>query len=693
MDFTFASDRYEQELNNSEKQVNSFFEELKNNPQGIMFYRNSQAKLSKKIMEAIKDNKILLMEAGVGIGKTFGYLIPIFYTHDNVTSFDKIIISTSSIALQEQLLRDIDTVSKMLGIEIKYGIAKGINNYACLKKIEDIRYGYRTDKETKEIMDRLATEIRKIRSSDKADLREFSEDIWERVQLRNRGKCSNCDYSRRCPYYLQQENLKVSNIIVTNHAYMAYNATNGGELVQDADFVVYDEAHKLPETIRSINEGELRIDEIKDLIRDINTLLNYRYSNEIITYNSRDNRKNNNSILFDALDNLFSRVMASASKNFFESQKKIGDNGSYSVTDGGRIGFWFTPSVKENIGIVVKELEKIFLEITSYKNKNKIKIDDKILAKLKSIYMIFKDMQKCEESNNVYWASYYAKNRISINYVSKDITKTSEQLFFDNNIPQIMLSGTLDAPNDYQIIDTELSLTQQAVLNDKDIDKSETYSSPYNYKDNALFYYDETLPPPNKSIEYKKELASKVSELIRATNGKALVLFTSKKTMNDVYDALKNEEFPFELLLQTDNNTAEVKEHFIKDTDSCLFATGAFWEGIDIKGPSLSNVIITQLPFETYDAVNQYLSKNNTNENTAIHIPKMVMKLTQGVGRLIRSSTDTGIVCCIDSRTKTYLDAIKKSIPIPTITSDMKDVYDFIDSKILVSDDKGNELK
>ena len=161
-----------------------------------MIYRESQARLSKKIMEAIKDNKILLMEAGVGIGKTFGYLIPIFYTHDNVTSFDKVIISTSSIALQEQLLRDIDTVSKMLGIEIKYGIAKGINNYACLKKIEDIRYGYRIDKETKEIMDRLASEIRRIKSSDKADLREFSEDIWERVQLRNRGKCSNCDYSR-----------------------------------------------------------------------------------------------------------------------------------------------------------------------------------------------------------------------------------------------------------------------------------------------------------------------------------------------------------------------------------------------------------------------------------------------------------------------------------------------------------------
>ena len=90
------------------------------------------------------------------------------------------------------------------------------------------------------------------------------------------------------------------------------------------------------------------------------------------------------------------------------------------------------------------------------------------------------------------------------------------------------------------------------------------------------------------------------------TNGKALILFTSKKTMNTVYEILKQEEFPFELLLQTDNNATEIKEQFSKDTDSCLFATGAFWEGIDIKGKSLSNLIITRLPFDQVDAVTQY---------------------------------------------------------------------------------------
>lgn len=693
MQYTFASDRYADELEKTESEVNTFFEKLQQKPTGIMTYRDNQANLSKEIMRAIKDNKILLMEAGVGIGKTFSYLIPIFYTYDNVTSFDKVIISTSSIALQEQLLKDIDLVSKMLGIEIKYGIAKGINNYACLKKIEDLRYEYKIEPETKEMLTRLSAEIRKIKSSDKEDLIQFSEEIWEKVQLRNRGACSNCTYSRRCPYYLQQESLKISNIIVTNHAYMVYNATNDGEIVQGADLVVYDEAHKLSEIVRGINEGELRIDEIKDLIREINTLLNFRYSSDKITLNNRDGSKNNNYVIFEALETLFSKVMSSASKNFIESQKKIGDNGAYLVTDGGRIGFWFTKTVRENIEIIVKELEKLFVEIMAYKNKYKTKIDDKIINKLKNIYMIFKDMQKYDESTNIYWANYYAKNRISIRFAPKNIEKISEQIFFEDNIPQIMLSGTLDAPNDYKIFDDELSLTSLSLLHDKEIESSSRYESPYNYQENALFYYDETLPSPNKSPEYKQDLASKISELIRATNGKALILFTSKKTMNDVYDIIKKEEFPFELLLQTDDNTAEIKERFTKDTDSCLFATGAFWEGIDIKGPSLSNVIITQLPFETYDAVNQYLSKNNMNKNGAIHIPKMVMKLTQGVGRLIRSSTDTGIVCCLDSRTKTYLDSIKKSIPIPIVTNDMKDVYTFIDNKILKTPVRENELK
>lgn len=664
------------------KEVNSFFEELDNQPIVDISYRESQHDLSLDIMRAIRDNKILLLQAGVGIGKTFGYLIPIFYSIKNVREFNKVVISTSTIALQKQLIGDIDKVSKMLGMEIKYGIAKGVNNYACVKRIDEALLGYNISEETKEILNGLRRDIRRKKSSDIEDLKALSEEVWEQVKLRNRGHCSNCSYSKNgsCPYYLQSKELESSNIIVTNHANMIYNLKHNTELVSDIDLAVYDEAHKLAENIRGISEKELNLNNIKELIRIISTLINHRYSkNSIISLN---NGIRDNSNLFTHLDKLFSRIMASASKNFFETEKSLGNKGAYKVTDGGRIGFWVTDSVREHLSIVLNELKKLIKEIKNYESKFGANLNKYLVDELNRIYNILFDLSLGNNSKNIYWATYHSNNKISIKYTPKEIAEDINKIF-GSNIPNILLSGTMDANNNYGIPYNELHLDS---LTGKTIEKGRILESPYNYQENSLFYYTASLPKPSKDNNYIFELALKISELIRSTNGKSLILFTSKKTMNDVYKLLKEEDFPFDLLIQTDSNSTDIKNEFASNVNSCLFATGVFWEGIDIKGESLSNVIITQLPFETYDAVNQYLSKNYVDKNSTIHIPKMVMKLTQGIGRLIRSDKDTGIVCCLDSRIEGYLRQISTSIPFP-ITNDDKQLYSFIDEKILHKSD------
>ena len=178
-------------------------------------------------------------------------------------------------------------------------------------------------------------------------------------------------------------------------------------------------------------------------------------------------------------------------------------------------------------------------------------------------------------------------------------------------------------------------------------------------------------------------------------NGKALILFTSKKTMNSVYELLSSDNFPFKLLLQTETNTNEIKEEFARDTDSCLFATGAFWEGIDIKGKSLSNLIITRLPFDQVDAITQSkASKYAKNEQfKQVYFPNMLTKFRQAIGRLIRSDNDTGIVCCLDSRFANYKDAIASSIPMTNYTTDKNIAYEFVDNKILKQSEKQNYKK
>ena len=683
MSSIWAEDRQLQEKWQALRETNSFFEDLSNHPKddysiNTVTYRESQHDLSLDIMRAIRDNKILLLQAGVGIGKTFGYLIPIFYSFKNVRKFNKVIISTSTIALQKQLIGDIERVSHMLGINVTYGIAKGVNNYACVKRIDELIGMYGISDEVKEILNGLKREIRRTKSSDIEDLKKLSEKVWEQVKLKNRGLCSNCSYSKNgsCPYYLHNQEIESSNIIVTNHANMVYHLTRNTSLVEGVNFAVYDEAHKLAENIRGISEKELDLKSIKELIRTISTLISHRYSkNDIIGLNSgmRDNSK-----LFLDLKQLFYYVMENARENFKSAEKKLGNQGAYKVTDGGRIGFRVTDSVKNHLNVVIKELKKLREEIKQYESRFGANISKNLLDELDRIYNVLYDLSLGDNSKNIYWASYYSNNRISIKYTPKEIKEDIGKIF-GAAIPNVLLSGTMDAINNYGIPYNELYLDS---LTGKTIERGRTFDSPYNYKENSLFYYTTSLPKPSKDDKYITDLAAKISELIRSTNGKALILFTSKKTMKSVYDSLKKENFPFEILIQTDSNSSDIKNQFASNVNSCLLATGAFWEGIDIKGESLSNVIITQLPFETYDAVNQYLSRNYVDKNSTIHIPKMVMKLTQGIGRLIRSDKDTGIVCCLDSRIEGYLPQIKASIPFP-ITNDVKELYKFIDEKIL----------
>ncbi len=206
------------------------------------------------------------------------------------------------------------------------------------------------------------------------------------------------------------------------------------------------------------------------------------------------------------------------------------------------------------------------------------------------------------------------------------------------------------------------------------------YCSPYDYNTNSLFYYDKTIVNPNDNYKkYVLDLALKVSELIRMTNGRALILFTAKSTMRSVYKALLQEEFDFPLFMQGTMSDAQICQKFEKNVKSCLFATGAFWEGIDVAGKSLCNVIITRLPFDSVDAITESKALEFSKKEAfkMVYLNNMVQKLAQGTGRLIRSNRDKGIVCCLDSRVVKYIEIIKNCTPYCNFTTDLNEIYEF----------------
>ena len=674
---------------NTDKYFNDLYEQI-NDIEVIekerLTYREGQHNFALDVMDTIRNKKLLLIQAGVGIGKSYGYLIPTFYTYKGIKNFNKIVISTSSIALQHQLLKDIDTISKMLDIKIDVSIAKGIKNYACIKRIESHINSHSTHDDRKEILKNILSNIEKVNSCDRSDLESISENVWNSIQLSSRGYCSNCTYITHCEFHKLSKKQKDSNIIITNHANYINNILTDGVVTQNTDMVIFDEAHKLEENIINVNKGEIKLAKLfKDLQKIYNLMgLTYAidYYDEYDEYDEYDDELNK--IKYN-LRYLFSSIKRSAEAIFNQNNRN-----NHSVIDGDRMQFKINKTILSNIEKSRKDISMLLSRLDEFKklnrttnNKNLLNTINLYITKLEKIYNLLNDMKLGNKSKNLYWVSFFNIDSINLGYVKKDHSEVTTKIF-SNKIPIVCTSATmLDNYASYKHFMNSINLDK--MLGQRKIELAEEHISPFDYDNHALFYYDPNISIPNNYDDYIIELSLKISELIRITEGKSLILFTSKKCMKDVYDLIKKEKFPFRLILQGDEEVNTIRQEFEIDTNSCLFATGAFWEGIDVKGNSLSNLIITHLPFDIVDALSSYkASKYVTKEDKfkEVYIPNMLIKLEQAIGRLIRSYNDTGIVSCLDSRIENYLEDIKKVSPIKNFTTNMKDVYEFSDKLI-----------
>ena len=264
--FIWNNDQEKKLYDACEIEVDKYFNDLYDQSNEIelidkdsLNYREGQHNFALDVMDAIRNRKLVLIQAGVGIGKSYGYLIPVFYTYKGIKKFNKIIISTSSIALQHQLLKDIEKISNMLDIKIDVSIAKGIKNYACIKRIESHINAHKTYGDRKEKLQSILANIERVSSCDRSDLDFISDNIWNSIQLSSRGYCSNCIYSNHCEFYKLSKKINDSHIIITNHANYINNILNDGSITRNADMVIFDEAHKLEENIININKGEIRL--------------------------------------------------------------------------------------------------------------------------------------------------------------------------------------------------------------------------------------------------------------------------------------------------------------------------------------------------------------------------------------------------------------------------------------------------
>lgn len=633
--------------------VNDYFEYCEK--YGLQL-REGQYDMALSVYDAIESQEHLVIEAGVGIGKSYAYLIPLLFYHD-ITG-KPFIISTSTIALQEQLEKDIKKLSKQLDIPIEVVVAKGMGNFLCLNRLMELNHREPD----------LASKFIKT-LQDRKDYPEIKDNEWKKVCVENCAH-TNCVNYPFCEFYSRREQMKgTSGAIICNHDLLILdldrkNNYSGRNLFKKVDYIVCDEAHNLENKVRSFETREIDLLSIKKVIsKAINVLArfnnyDYKYDNVV------------------ALLNQLIKIISSNVDKRIEELKKSG----IDVIDCNGIDMHFDSEIvalADKLYVTLSDM----LDLIQMHTDSEEELESELYNKVGMLSVLADGIS----SNNIFWIEHKGgKNYIY--YAPKNINDIAYDLFFnrrsyykglsDSVKTFIFTSATLSVgENDYSYFLNNIGADK---VNGESLAVEYSYESPYDYDNNAILYAVGDIENPVKDKQkYLDQLTEKIDELIRITNGKTLVLFTSKSDMNYVYERINNTIDGINIYIQNDGSSQdEVKNKFKNDINSVLFSTGIFWEGIDIKGESLSSLIIARLPFPVVDPIMEYKKSVYGDEGfKRVYLPEMLIKLKQGVGRLIRSEEDKGIVSILDSRMSTkYKEIVRNSLPIKNITSDIEEV-------------------
>lgn len=653
--------------------VDTFFSETGPEKFNLEF-RDGQYDMSCQIIDAIMNERHLLVEAGVGIGKTFAYLLPAIY----INKFFKwpIFIATTTIALQDQLNKDIETISGFISVRSEVILIKGQNHYVCLRRSK--QYFEKRDLTKDELL--LKESIECGNQDESEFLVPIPAEIWDRINIkkRKRKECNLCEYRNDCKHY--QARISLTNfkgIVLCNHDLLnahllSVNLGNEGILNQESGIIIIDEAHNLESKVRSSTTFEI---ERKNLLNTVfgarKGLGNHR---RFIFRDSLGKVIRDLDAFFQLLSGMINNQINADAFNMKYAERFVFEENEHALNA--------LFSLKQSISEYIMDLDLATdVVLTLYSH------DTEELKELRKYEKYLNDLIKNIENWLLWIERVYSNNYYTIKfcYCPKNTKDIIRNLYFSGHNLCIFTSATLrNSSNGYLTEQYKYFINNTGFPVNEHGTVEEAKESPFSYDKNAMIYYCNDMPHPTK--EHAKFISlgtERLIQLLGISNGSALVLFTAKSDMYEVYDILKAKNLPFKILMQSKGTSQnQVIEEFRSDINSVLLGTGAYWEGISLEGETMSHLIIFRLPFPIPDPIMNYKISISNNHLMDVLVPEMIIKLKQGIGRLIRNFTDKGIVSIIDGRLSdeeptAYHDVVWDSLPIKNRTTDIKRIGDF----------------
>lgn len=599
-------------------------------------HREGQLEMAQEVTNALTGKYPIAVEAGVGIGKSYAYLVPLVLNFFRERR--QVIIATSTIALQEQLERDIHSVMKMLGVKAEVIVATGMKNYVCRRRLESRLRHSPNDKALCYIRDNVSDgRMRQKQMNSKVSV-----NAWNKVCISSFGeRCSGCGFINGCQYHRMRNRLKTENcFVICNHNMlvahlMSLDSSRGGIFSINFRTIVIDEAHNIEQRFRDAYTRSLSRQQITGELKKASKLLR----NRTLTDETAD------------LVNLAFRCLKEDVK--YQSRQA----GSEMQT------FYFNET--DNIKALLFKIRRNMAEI---EKKTGIKMYS--LEFLRGLHDPY--------SKHLVWIDNSEVMKICC--CKKDIRSDISRMLFVNGRSTVLTSATLTSgvEDGYEYFLSSIGYPNIGKVADPK-------PSPYDYDNNTMLYTTSalTFPRIDKRKEYRKNSISEIVKLLEVTQGKTLILFTSKEDMEYVFRCLSNMKLPYKIIMQDEGSSQEyLLNKFKRSKNSVLLGTGTFWEGINIEGEALSQVIIFKLPFPVPDPMTDYKMSLVNNPIAEVAVPEMIIKLKQGAGRLIRSASDKGIVSILDPRVSiassaSYKDKALDALPEKNRTESIEVLSEF----------------
>ena len=626
--------------------------------------RPGQLRLAKAVEAAIESGDHLVAEGPTGVGKSLAYLVPSILDIQKDSSGTvkrRVIVVTANIALQEQLVeKDLPGLAKVLPRPFAFASIKGRNNYVCLSAREKVHSDALLHDP---VMSRLLAWADSTQTGDVSELEQVPPPaLWRKLAVgSDECKGSTCKFAAQCFANRARAKLERADVIVTNyHLFFAHLVVrrkmkeiraNGGDCELDvvlppADVVVLDEAHKAADIAREFLGFTITRGQVDWVLRGLEDDVEKEVRREA--------------------HRLFDAALELRKSKRYRSRLKVGH------------GLDFEP-----LALALDRLGKHYAALlpTAASSDEMADMQSK-LRRAGEIARNLRAAQKPEEDQETVYFLEETLGKVpgcAIRSKPIDVSEWLSEELFDEFDSVILTSATLATGSrnsrPFDFIRREVGLQGGVDL---------VVESPFDWARNAMLIVPRTVGDPKERETFPASVASHVRDVALAAGGRTLALFTSYKNLSAAHEACRDEgsRFPFRLFRQGDMPRTKLVAAFREDVSSCLFGTESFWAGVDVPGESLSCVVIDRLPFASPDdPIVDALAERSSRWFFEHAVPKAIIAVKQGAGRLIRTETDRGCVVILDRRIveMSYGRAFLAALPSMRIADEVADVAKFLE--------------